>query len=242
MKRFRLIITAFIIIFMSPLSALGQDNKEVKITLKNRKVVIGKCVALKVGEWVDVMTRDSVQHHYTWDEMELIKHHHSYRWNAFTTEFDSEKGVPRGYRGFIDVEYTPFFDGLWQLSTSQGYQIFPCLYVGAGFTFLHPMTDNDKTFPKKRYNTCAVFGDVRIDCIKANTTPFFDLRVGKQFSGHTDGLYLSAMLGVRAGLRNRHLGVNVALGITRCTISTFENEGLNKNRGFAPEIRVGFEF
>jgi hypothetical protein len=91
------------------------------------------------------------------------------------------------------------------ITTSQGYQINPYIYVGAGLGVHLYSMDNFETSV-----ALPIFANFRANFTKTKVSPFFDAKIGYSVVD-LKGLYLSPSLGVRIGLSN-NLGLNIKVG------------------------------
>lgn len=117
------------------------------------------------------------------------------------------------YKGFADISFSPGNDGVYYklntmgygLTTSQGYQINPYVYVGAGFGVHLYTMDNFETGV-----ALPLFTNFRANFTKTKVSPFFDAKIGYSVVD-LKGLYLSPSFGVRIGLKD-NLGLNIKVG------------------------------
>ena len=117
------------------------------------------------------------------------------------------------YKGYADFSLSPGNDGVYYkintmgyaLTTSQGYQINPYIYVGAGLgVHLYSMDNFDTSV------ALPIFANFRANFTKTKVSPFFDAKIGYSVID-LKGLYLSPSLGVRIGLSD-NLGLNIKFG------------------------------
>lgn len=150
--------------------------------------------------------------------------------------------LAKGYRGYaevggmVDFDYPDLF-GVFELSTSHGYQFSPHFYLGAGVA-LHAYSLMDVV-------QVPVFGETRVHLLKRWVSPFLGMRAGYAVS-ENEGLYLNPMVGVRFGFK-KHFGLNVSVGYTYQE-NAFRDasfmglvDGISGNVN-AVTVRVGFDF
>lgn len=127
------------------------------------------------------------------------------------------KQPERGYRGFVEwsssirsyasssVGFTDKdnISYLTGLSVTNGYQLSPMWFVGAGISFEAETSGYDYILP--------IFIEGRADFKFGKITPFADLRVG--YGLNYSNIYLSPTVGYRFNW-GRKLGVNVGVGAT----------------------------
>ena len=117
------------------------------------------------------------------------------------------------YKGYVDFSLSPGNDGVYYkvntmgyaLTTSQGYQINPYIYLGAGLGVHLYSMDNFETSV-----ALPIFANFRANFTKTKVSPFFDAKIGYSVVD-LKGVYLSPSLGVRIGLSN-NLGLNIKVG------------------------------
>lgn len=117
------------------------------------------------------------------------------------------------YKGYADFSLSPGNDGVYYkvntmgyaLTTSQGYQINPYIYLGAGLGVHLYSMDNFETSV-----ALPIFANFRVNFTKTKVSPFFDAKIGYSVVD-LKGLYLSPSLGVRIGLSD-NLGLNIKVG------------------------------
>lgn len=117
------------------------------------------------------------------------------------------------YKGYVDFSFSPGNDGVYYemntlgfgITTSQGYQINPYIYVGAGLGVHLYSMDNFETSV-----ALPIFANFRANFTKTKVSPFFDAKIGYSVVD-LKGVYLSPSLGVRIGLSN-NLGLNIKVG------------------------------
>ena len=117
------------------------------------------------------------------------------------------------YKGYVDFSLSPGNDGVYYkvntmgyaLTTSQGYQINPYIYLGAGLGVHLYSMDNFETSV-----ALPIFANFRVNFTKTKVSPFFDAKIGYSVVD-LKGLYLSPSLGVRIGLSD-NLGLNIKVG------------------------------
>ena len=117
------------------------------------------------------------------------------------------------YKGYADISLSPGNDGVYYkvntmgygLTTSQGYQINPYIYVGAGFGVHIYTMDNFETSL-----ALPIFTNFRANFTKTKVSPFFDAKIGYSIVD-LKGWFLSPSIGVRVGL-NDNLGLNIKVG------------------------------
>lgn len=117
------------------------------------------------------------------------------------------------YKGYADFSLSPGNDGVYYkvntmgyaLTTSQGYQINPYIYLGAGLGVHLYSMDNLETSV-----ALPIFANFRVNFTKTKVSPFFDAKIGYSVVD-LKGLYLSPSLGVRIGLSD-NLGLNIKVG------------------------------
>lgn len=119
------------------------------------------------------------------------------------------------YRGFVDFNVSPGNDGVYYemntlgfgITTSQGYQINPYVYVGAGLGVQYCNFDNFESSV-----SVPIFANLRANFTRGMISPFFDAKIGYS-TVDLEGLFLSPSFGVRFGLRN-NMGINLQVGYT----------------------------
>ena len=202
-------------------------DKNVAVCLKNGHMVFGEVIEYNPLHSVTVRQADGTETTIEWNLIKVIKKSNAQPLSAFTTEFVEGKGPQRGVRAMIDGGYG-FFVGDHKANVDDrshqhievnavvGYQLLPCLFLGAGAGLYH--------FTKQDVNAYPVFGDVRLDFLRNNITPFLDLRLGKAFGSHSMGRVKYGMMfrpsvGCRFGLKGR-LALNVQLGMTLCKVKS----------------------
>ncbi len=117
------------------------------------------------------------------------------------------------YKGYADISLSPGNDGVYYkvntmgygLTTSQGYQINPYIYVGAGFGVQLYTMNNFETGV-----ALPIFTNFRANFTKTKVSPFFDAKIGYSVVD-LKGWFLSPSFGVRIGL-NDNLGINIKVG------------------------------
>lgn len=136
----------------------------------------------------------------------------------------SAKQPQRGYRGFVDADYAlyrynaPGFARQHAhhagISTTQGYQIIPQLFVGAGLAIdVNTYTDNCYV---------PVFADVRTDLQFGRFTPYADMRLGWTLA--SDGGFMwEPTVGYRFNW-GRSFAINLGVGFhLQCLHGTYYN-------------------
>lgn len=117
------------------------------------------------------------------------------------------------YKGYVDISFSPGNDGVYYklntigygLTTSQGYQINPYIYVGAGFGVHIYTMDNFETSI-----ALPIFTNFRANLTKTKVSPFFDAKIGYSVVD-LKGWFFSPSFGVRIGLNN-NIGLNLKVG------------------------------
>ena len=249
----RLFVLVMVILGMT-LYATAQDvstnvsnDKNVAVCLKNGHTVFGEVIEYNPLQSVKVRQADGTETTIEWNLIKVIKKSNAQPLSAFTTEFVDGKGPQRGVRAMIDGGYG-FFMGDHkenvddrshqhiEVNAVLGYQLLPCLFLGAGAGIYH--------FTKQDVNAYPVFGDVRLDFLRNNITPFLDLRLGKAFGSHSMGRVKYGMMfrpsaGCRFGLKGR-LALNVQLGMTLCKVKSTHHIAVNDMQTLT--LSAGIEF
>lgn len=166
-----------------------------------------------------------------------------------------------GYRGGADLGYTigvgDYDFGRFEISTTQGYQVNPYFFVGAGlgFHFMESYHTKDMLVPldeRKAKVSIPLFADFRGTFSKRKFAPFVDLKLG-YFVTNNDGFYGNIAVGCRMMTKGKH-GVNLSIGYTyeNLEFETFHrfisNMSLDYERLPRKEscegvsIKVGYEF
>ena len=217
----RRMIAAAIAIVLALLEAAALQAKEKQevVQLKNGEKLRGKIVVYAPTDSIVIQDVDGASHTISWSKIKKITRENWQPQQSVGKTFTAGLGVQKGYRGFVDAEYHVSIDALsksrFGFSTSHGYQLLPCLYVGAGFgmQFITGMYDPNKrlTYGKKTFIPIPVFADVRLDLYKYKYSPFIDVRLGKTFGDKAFGLMFNPSLGCRIGLRGS-FALNVGIG------------------------------
>ena len=205
MKRILLI---FAVLLGSCLSIYAQDLQEV-VYLKNGSVIKGVIIEQTPNESLKIQTSDgSIFAYKMIDVLKITKEaqtNTNTHQRATINQNRKDFGLKSGYKGYLDFGYAiavgDYGMGRIEFTTTQGYQINPYIYVGAG-TGIHYFTDG--------YLAVPFFANARANFIKGNISPFFDVKLGYSFVD-IGGVYFSPSVGCRFGL-GKKIGLNVSLG------------------------------
>lgn len=224
----------------------AQSVQEI-VYLKNGSVIRGTIIEQVPNESLKIQTSDGSVFAYAMADVEKIsKEQADSRFVRNTiagnaTDFRGDgRGPQKGYRGFLDMGYTigtgDFGLDRIELSTSQGYQILPGFYAGAGVG-VHYYFDADAV-------EIPIFADLRADLLKHSVCPFIDMKIG--YTVHEDtGFYFNPMVGVRFAVGSRR-AVSFGIGYTMqriefdYSLSGYSYSDSINCGGFS--IKVGFEF
>ena len=211
--------------------AWAQENEKYEtVYLNNGQVIKGKITVYEPNSHLVIRADDGRVMRYDINEVERVQRRTRPDNVAFDGDFNG-KGPQRGYRGFVDGQAT-FRSGKYGfsrygVSTTHGYQFRPWLFAGVGYEYYLFKDQMDK-----KYSTHTIFGDVRIDFMKSNVDPFFDLRVGYN-TGKNMGLMVSPSIGLRIALgRNTPLALNLGAGYSFQHLShVYYYDDLYNNKG-----------
>lgn len=165
------------------------------------------------------------------------------------------------YRGFVDAGYSvgigDYNFGRFEVNTSQGYQINPYLFIGAG-TGLHFMASyktKDMDIPLDIRDSkvdIPVFANVRCNFLKKKVTPFVDVK-GGTYVTNSGGLYVNASAGCRFSI-NEKQAINLSVGYAteKLQFETFDRFTSHTSMDYtryttlydteAITVKLGFEF
>lgn len=154
--------------------------------------------------------------------------------------------VAKGYRGFVDFDYTlavgQYKEGSDRvgLLTTHGYEFPFRLFVGGGLGFNY--------FYDTEITLIPVYAAVRYDFLPKKISPFVDLKMGyavasydKATFGNSDGgVYISPSVGVRMAL-GRKIGLNLGIGYTYQGLENILGSTKTINLG-GVTFKVGIDF
>lgn len=156
-----------------------------------------------------------------------------------TTTMNVDKAPFKGYKGMFDLCYGIGVGDLessrFGITTVQGYQFNPYLFVGAGLGVNYYYDDDGVNIP--------IFADARGTLPLNNSVAlFFDFRLGYSVVD-IEGFYMSPSIGVRAG---RKSAVTLSLGYEYQSCDVWYYDGYSSwygtgNAG-AVTFRVGFDW
>lgn len=204
------ILLLFALILLAFEASAQESEKYETVYLNNGQVIKGKITAYEPNSHLVIRTDDGRVLRYDIHEVERVQRRSRPDNISFLGDFNG-KGPQRGYRGFVDGQ-AAFGSGKYGftrygVSTTHGYQFKPWLFVGAGYEYYLFIDQADK-----KYSTHTAFGDLRIDFLKSNYEPFFDLRMGYN-TGKNMGLMICPSAGLRIALgKNIPLALNIGLG------------------------------
>ena len=203
-------IILMVVMLVLGLNAVAQEDNCETLYLHNGEVVKGKITAYQPKSHVVMETNDGRVVRYDMSEVEHIQRRQASDNVAFSGDFNG-KGPQKGYRGFVDGQIAiasgKYGFSRYGVSTTHGYQFSPWFFAGVGYEYYLFKEQLDQNF-----STHTIFGDVHLDFLKSNYTPFFDLRAGYN-TGKNMGMMVSPSAGVRIALGKRSpLALNLGVG------------------------------
>lgn len=125
------------------------------------------------------------------------------------------------YRGFVDLGYSvgigDYKFNRFEISTSQGYQFNPYIFLGAGVGF-HFMPYYEFTIwntpheVRDRVIDIPLFANLHLNFTKTRVTPFVDAK-GGVFVTNNGGAYANASGGIRVAVNDKQ-AVSLSVGYT----------------------------
>ena len=210
---------------------LSED--EVTIVFNGGHKQSGRKINYEPGKSITIVTAkgDTL----TYQQAEIYRIQRKRPFNlAFTCEF-GENGPQRGYHGEYNFEMMLSGYRTLGFSTVQGYQLFPWLRLGAGYTYLRSKRLIMSTI-EEPINYHAVYGDAKVFFTRSLFSPFVDVRLGSSLNKEY-GFCYNLSLGCRFGVKSsKRLAFNFAIGVT----SNAVNENYDDVSGII--MRAGFEF
>ena len=200
-----LLIIGFVLFALSSI-AQDENGKYYSVKLNNGKEIKGTITEYVPENYLVIYTDDGDVLRYNTNEVKMIKRTHRQDKIAFMGGF-IDQGPQHGYRGFIDGGMCFATDRhIFSISTTHGYQFVPWLFVGVGYQF-----QRFRVYDGYNVGNHIIYGDLRMDFLKSNITPFVGFRAGYNTGKHM-GAMVSPMAGVRFGFNKSPLALNLSLG------------------------------
>ena len=233
------IILALMCLLLNVSAAIAQDlveelsEDEVTIILKGDYKQSGRMINYEPGKSITIVTAKGDTLTYQQSEVYRIQRKRPHNL-AFTSEF-GKNGPQRGYHGEYNYEMMISSNRTLGFSTVQGFQIFPWLRLGAGYTYLRSKRRIMSTI-EEPINYHAVYGDVKVFFTRSIFSPFVDMRLGSSLNKEY-GFCYNVSVGCRFGLKSsKRFAFNFAMGVT----SNAVKDNYDNVSGII--MRAGFEF
>lgn len=229
----------FLFVLAGSCLTLSAQKMTESVYLKNGSIIKGVIIEQVPNESLKIKTADGSLFVYQMDEVLKIT-------KDYPTSLDNKlSGRSKGYRGFVDLGFTPGVGDLatnrLEFSTSHGYQFNPYFYLGLG-AGLHYYYEGGDAF------VIPVFVNPRVNFIDGNITPFVDLKLGYSFVD-AEGFYFNPNIGVSFKVQEKN-AINVSIGYTMQKAKydyyyydyyySYYNSGSVDINGIS--LKVGYEF
>lgn len=193
----------FLFVLIGGCLALNAQKMTESVYLKNGSIIKGVIIEQVPNESLKIKTADGSLFVYQIDEVLKIT-------KDYPTSLDNKlSGRSKGYRGFVDLGFTPGVGDLatnrLEFSTSHGYQFNPYVYLGIG-AGLHYYYEGGDAF------VIPIFVNPRVNFLDTNITPFIDLKLGYSVVD-AEGFYFNPNIGVSFKTQERKT-INVSIGYT----------------------------
>ena len=123
-----------------------------------------------------------------------------------STSTMSENGPKTGYKGFVELGYTPgvgeYGENRLNFMTAHGCQCSPFFFIGVGTGINYYTSPELVSVP--------IFADFRGTFIDSGISPFIDLKAGYSIID-VDGLFISPSVGCRFGI-GKNTAMNISVG------------------------------
>jgi hypothetical protein len=212
-------------------TTLAQNEMQDVVYLKNGSVIRGIIIEQIPNESLKIQTVDENIFAYNISEVakitkEAIKNNRTRKNNS--NNYGS-------YRGFVDIGYTigirtDINCGRLELTTSQGYQFNPYLFLGLGVGAHYFIGPESYAMP--------IFADIRANFSRGKVIPFSGLKIG-YVAGERNGLYLNSFVGGKFMITSK-FAFNLSFGYTYQYAEDWSNFDDEDISGLS--IKLGIEF
>ena len=188
----RTLLALLLLLCASSLSA--QRYRDV-VYLKNGSIIKGIVMEQVMNSTLKIKSADGSIFVYSMDDVVRIEKEQESGRRLFV----SNKDFQRHYAGSVDLDW----HGGIQLSTSQGFQVFPYLFAGVG-TGITYWGDTEFSLPVFANARCFLLPD-------NNITPYLDMRLGASLG---KGAYFTFTAGARCQINEKY-AVRGGLGFVK---------------------------